>query len=181
MKRELLVCSINTTLVLVVYGYYCKNPTKKRTGRFFSFPCGPHRKKHNTSLARGYCVPWQYIGFLTVDEIRLLYLTVPLRKVPRRNRTMASSTDVEKLSLKHGIHPPKVHFSSTSATQQKFSGRPPKWLVVLRDIRISVALSTKTQIFTQNFKCFDGIYCSIAVLPLVPTRVSSTQMFCWNW
>lgn len=139
------------------------------------------RKKHNTSLAHEYCVPWQYIGFLMVDEIRLLYLTVPLRKVPRRNRTLASSTDVEKLSLKHGIHAPKVHFSSTSATQPKFSGRPPKWLVVLRDILISVALSTKTQIFTQNFKCFDGIYCSIAVLPLVPTRVSSTQMSCWDW
>lgn len=91
------------------------------------------RKKHNTSLAHEYCVPWQYIGFLTVDEIRLLYLTVPLRKVPRRNGTLASSTDVEKLSLKHGIHAPKVHFSSTSATEPKFSGRPPKWLVVLRD------------------------------------------------
>lgn len=142
------------------------------------------RKKHNTSLAHEYCVPWQYIGFLMLDEIRLLYLTVPLRKVPRRNRTLASSTDVEKLSLKHGIHAPKVHFSSTSATQPKFSGRPPKWqwaLVVLRDILISVALSTKTQIFTQNIKCFDGIYCSIAVLPLVPTRVSSTQMSCWDW
>lgn len=82
------------------------------------------RKRHNTSLAHEYCVPWQYIGFLMVDEIRLLYLTVPLRKVHRRNRTLASSTDVEKLSLKHGIHAPKVHFSSTSATQPKFSGRP---------------------------------------------------------
>lgn len=157
-----------------------QEPHKKAHMTFFShFLVG--RKKHNTSLAHEYCVPWQYIGFLMVDEIRLLYLTVPLRKVPRRNRTLASSTDVEKLSLKHGIHAPKVHFSSTSATQPKFSGRPPKWLVVLRDILISVALSTKTQIFTQNFKCFDGIYCSIAVLPLVPTRVSSTQMSCWDW
>lgn len=40
------------------------------------------RKKHNTSLAHEYCVPWQYIGFLMVDEIRLLYLTVPLGKEP---------------------------------------------------------------------------------------------------
>lgn len=40
----------------------------------------------------------------------------------------------------------------------------------------TVTLSAKTQNFTTNFECFDGIYCRIAVLPLVPTKVSSTQM-----
>lgn len=169
-KKDCLSAPSTPPLFLLYTDITARTPLKSAHDVSSHFLVG--RKKHNTSLAHEYCVPLQYIGFLMVDEIRLLYLTVPLGKVPRRKFN---------LSLKHGIHAPKVHFSSTSATQPKFSGRPPKWLVVLQDILISVALSTKTQIFTQNFKCFDGIYCSIAVLPLVPTRVSSTQMSCWDW
>lgn len=124
-KKNCLSAPSTPPLFLLYTDITARTPQKSAHDVSSHFLVG--RKKHNTSLAHEYCVPWQYIGFLMMDEIRLLYLFVPLRKVPRRNRTLASSTDVQKLSLKHGIHAPKVHFSSTSATQPKFSGRPPKW------------------------------------------------------
>lgn len=97
-KKNCLSAPSTPPLFLLYTDITARTPQKSAHDVSSHFLVG--RKKHNTSLAHEYCVPLQYIGFLMVDEIRLLYLTVPLRKVPRRNRTLASSTDVEKLSPK---------------------------------------------------------------------------------
>lgn len=108
MKKELFVCFINIIFVFVIYGYYSKNFIKSVYDVFFYFFVGC--KKYNMFLVYEYCVFWQYIGFLMVDEICLLYLIVLLRKVFRCNRILVSLIDVEKLLFKYDIYVLKVYF-----------------------------------------------------------------------
>lgn len=99
---------------------------KRRTGRLLSIPLWAARSIRPWRM--NIVFPGSTFASLFVDGIRLVDLIVPVRKVPVRNRALASSIDVKKLSQKHGINALKVHFPSTSLTQPRFPGRLPKSL-----------------------------------------------------
>lgn len=91
--------------------------------------------------------------YLIVDGTRLLDLIVPVRKVPIRNRALATLTDVKNLSQKHGFNAPKVQFPLTSVTQPTFPGS--HWLEIFAEITghpndIDVPCGT----FCQNRKLY---------------------------
>lgn len=97
---------------------------KRRTGRLLSIPLWAARSIR----------PWRMnivfsgstFASLIVDGIRLVDLIVPVRKVPVRNRALASSIDVKKQSQKTWYQRPKSSLSLNKSNTTEVPWQTPE-------------------------------------------------------